>query len=207
MPDVVPTDTAATGSRRDYELTDELDVSTPARMKALGDPLRSHLCDLVLERAMSVTELAERTGRPRGSIAYHVDVLVDAGLVQVVRTRRVRAVEERLYGRTARTYVLTELDGAPAFLDEVAAEVDLDRMREVAAECEADPTLDRRIGGTSTYRHARIPRDRVVEYAHRLEALALEFIDEPRDGEIEYGMLLAIFPTNRRPHSPPHDDD
>lgn len=193
----------AVGVGRDYELADELDVSTPERMKALGDPLRSHICDLVLERAMSVTELAERTGRPRGSIAYHVDLLVDAGLVRVVRTRRVRAIEERLYGRTARTYVLSEPDDAPAFLNEVVAEMDLDRMRATAEELAADPTLDRRIVGSSTYRHARIPRNRVIEYSRRLEALALEFIDEPRDGDVEYGMLLALFPTNRRPHSPP----
>lgn len=185
------------GEPRDYALDDELDISTPERMKALGDPLRSFLCDLVLERAMSVTELAERTGRPRGSIAYHVDVLVGAGLLGVVRTRRVRALEERFYGRTARTFVLSELHDAPAFIDDVAAEIDLDHMRSIAAECEADPSLDRRVGGTSTYRHARIPRDRVVEYAARLEALALEFVDEPRDGDVEFGMLLALFPTNR----------
>ena len=45
-------------ARRDYDLADVLDVDTPERLKALGDPLRSHICDIVLERAMSVTELA-----------------------------------------------------------------------------------------------------------------------------------------------------
>ena len=81
----------------------EVDADTPARLKAFGDPLRMLMLDLVLERAMSVTELADRVGRPRGSVAHHVDLLVDAGLLQVVRTRKVRAMEERFYGRTART--------------------------------------------------------------------------------------------------------
>ena len=36
----------------------------------MGDPLRMLLLDLVLERAMSVTELAARVGRPRGSVAH-----------------------------------------------------------------------------------------------------------------------------------------
>ena len=62
---------------RDYDLDDEIDASEPAQLKALGDALRMQICDLVLERAMSVTEIAERVDRPRGTIAYHVDVLVD----------------------------------------------------------------------------------------------------------------------------------
>ena len=99
------------GARRDYELAAELTVDTPAQLKALGDPLRNTIVDLVLERAMSVTELADLLDRPRGSVAYHVDVLVDAGLLQVVRTRKVRAIEERFYGRPALTYVLPDRPG------------------------------------------------------------------------------------------------
>ena len=46
--------------RRDYQLDDVLDIDTADRIKALGDPLRLQICDLVLERAYSVTELAVR---------------------------------------------------------------------------------------------------------------------------------------------------
>lgn len=35
-------------------------------------------------------------------MAHHVNVLVDAGLVRVIRTRRVRAIDERFHGRAAR---------------------------------------------------------------------------------------------------------
>ena len=97
-------------TRRDYELDDEVDASRPEQLKALGDPLRMRICDLVLERAMSVTELAERVGRPKGTVAYHVDLLVEAGLLKVVRTRKVRAIDERFYGRVARTIVFPHTD-------------------------------------------------------------------------------------------------
>ena len=53
---------------RDYELDDVVDADSPERLKALGDPLRSRIVDLVLERAMSVTELSEIVGRPKGKI-------------------------------------------------------------------------------------------------------------------------------------------
>lgn len=170
----------------DYALADTIDADTPTRLKALGDPLRLLILDLVLERAMTVTELAERAARPKGTVGYHVDVLVDAGLLQVVRTRRVRAVDERFYGRVARTVVFTDhVDGTIPFLDAVISDIDLDRTR------------DRAHVSTFTFRHARIPRERAAEFAQRLDALALEFIDEPRGGDVEYGLYLAIFPTNR----------
>lgn len=169
----------------DYALDDTVDADTPARLKALGDPLRMLILDLVLERSMSVTELAERTSKPKGTVGYHVDVLVDAGLLQVVRTRRVRAVDERLYGRTARTIVFPWQDGEIPFLRDVVADADVDRADGVTAT------------SGYTFRHARIPMERAAEYARRLEALALEFIDEPRDGDVEYGLYLAIFPSNR----------
>src|SRR5258705_9574845 len=73
-------------------------------MRAIADPLRLTLLDLVLERAATVTELAAAVGRPKSTVAHHVNVLVDAGLLRVVRTRRVRAIEERYYGRTARLF-------------------------------------------------------------------------------------------------------
>ena len=42
-----------------------------------------------------------RSAAPRATIACHVNLLVDTGLIRVVRTRRVRAIEERYYGRIA----------------------------------------------------------------------------------------------------------
>jgi len=181
---------------RDYELPPELSIDAPAQLKALGDPLRNTIVDLVLERAMSVTELADLLDRPRGSVAYHVDVLVAAGLLQVVRTRQVRAIEERFYGRTALTFALPGRPGEIPFIRDVLAEMDVDRAND------GDKV------GTSTYRRARIPEHRVEEYAARLLELAVEFAEEPRGGDIEFGLYLAVFPTNRLPQRPStvHDD-
>ena len=184
---------------RGYELADELDVGTPTRMKALGHPLRSTIVDLVLERAMSVTEIAARVDRPRGSVAHHVDVLLDAGLIRVVRTRRVRAVDERFYGRVALTYRVPHEPGEMPFLRDVVTEIDLARMRRDS---------EHGAGGV-TYRHARIPAERAAEFDARLLALALEFTNQPRGGDTEYGMYLALFPTNRTIGSgnlPPTDE-
>ena len=195
---VFPTGNRPTGGR-DYALDDVLDVDTPERLKALGDPLRSHICDLVLERAMSVSEIAERVGRPRGSVAYHVDILLDAGLLQVTHTRRVRAVDERFYGRTARTYLLPDTPGEMPLLREMMNEYDHDAANRLIAERLTErpdtPVCDGPV--FTTYRRARIPVARAAEYARRLDALVLEFVDERRDGDIEFGLFVSMFPTNR----------
>jgi DNA-binding transcriptional ArsR family regulator len=168
----------------DYELEERIPADTPARMKALGDPLRWTILDLVLERAMTVTELAERLRRPKGSVAHHVKVLLDAGLLQVVRTKKVRAIEERYYGRAGRTIMVQHAPGAVPFLDDVVADIDLTRPED-------------EVTTGFTFRHARIPRHRADEYIARLHALALEFIDEPRGGDVEYGLYFGVFPTVR----------
>ena len=87
----------------DYDLEEMVVVTAPEQLRALADPLRATLLELVLERAATVTEMAQAVDRPKSTVAYHVNLLVDAGLFRVVRTRRVRAIEERYYGRVART--------------------------------------------------------------------------------------------------------
>src|SRR3954471_10066322 len=88
----------------DYELADRMVLTSPAQVKAIGHPLRTTILQLLHERAATVTELAVAVERPKSTVAHHVDVLARNGLIQVVRTRRVRAIEERFYGRTARMF-------------------------------------------------------------------------------------------------------
>jgi DNA-binding transcriptional ArsR family regulator len=65
---------------------------------ALADDFRVRILAITRDRPASITELAARLGRPKGTVGYHLKVLERAGLVRVVRTRRVRAVTEKYYG-------------------------------------------------------------------------------------------------------------
>lgn len=170
----------------DYELPDEVVADQPHHRKALSDPTRLLVLDLVLERAMTVSELAERCGKAKGTIAHHVDVLVEAGLLRVVRTQRVRAVEERSYGRTGRTIMMGSIGDGPApFLTQALAEI-------------ADDDEHDRF----TLRHARIPADRAAEFWARVEDLAVEFTRLPRAGDVEHGFVAGVYRTNRLPTRP-----
>jgi DNA-binding transcriptional ArsR family regulator len=96
----------------DYEADDVLVVREPEQLKALGDDLRSKIVILLRDRALSTTELATKLGLPKSTVGHHVKVLEKAGLLQVVRTRQVRAMTEKVYGRTARLFLFksTETD-------------------------------------------------------------------------------------------------
>jgi DNA-binding transcriptional ArsR family regulator len=94
----------------DYDLEDVLTIEEPERLRAVADPTRGRICALLNQRAASTTELAAALGIPKGTIGHHLKVLEKAGLVRVVRTRKVRALTEKYYGRVARLFVLKSVD-------------------------------------------------------------------------------------------------
>jgi DNA-binding transcriptional ArsR family regulator len=173
----------------DYELPDTVEVSTPEQLRAIADPLRATLLDLVTERAATVSELAGAVNRPKSTVAHHVGVLVDAGMLRVVRTRRVRAIEERFYGRTGRTIRVSFVrrpgdPDAPVCINDLSA-----AATESFPAHEADTLY-------STMRHVRIPPEVASQFWRRVEALVREFSQLPRSGDTVYGFAAGLYPTD-----------
>jgi DNA-binding transcriptional ArsR family regulator len=173
----------------DYDLEDMLVVTAPGQLRALADPLRATLLELVLERAATVTEMARAVGRPKSTVAYHVNFLVDAGLFRVVRTRRVRAIEERYYGRVARTLYIGALH-RPEDKQVVTA---INGLAEAAAESAAAHAADQL---RCTLVHARIPVGEVRAFWAQVQELARRFAQIPRAGDQVYGFAAGLYPTD-----------
>jgi DNA-binding transcriptional ArsR family regulator len=174
----------------DYDLPDTVELTTPAQLRAIADPLRSTLLDLVLERAATVSELAAAVGRPKSTVAHHVAVLVDAGMLRVVRTRRVRAIDERYYGRTGRTIAI----GVARRPGDTTTPVCVNGLSMAAAEsvpAHEEDTL------YSTLRHVRIPREAASQFWQRVEGLVREFTALPRSGDTVYGLAVGLYPTDQ----------
>jgi DNA-binding transcriptional ArsR family regulator len=183
----------------DYELAETMEFESAEQFRALFEDTRLQIVDLLLERAATVTELGATLDKPKGTVAHHMAVLEDAGLVQVVRTKKVRAMVARYYGRTARTYLLTpridaDLEVSPDYFLSSAA-TEYAKASQGFDGGDTDPAM------LSTLRHSRIPRERAKEWAMRVGELAQEFASEPRGGDTTYGLLLALYPTDR-PHLP-----
>jgi DNA-binding transcriptional ArsR family regulator len=182
----------------DYDLADTLELTTVEQVRAISDPLRTTILGLLHERAATVTELATAIRRPKSTVAHHVKVLTDAGILRVVRTRRVRAIEERFYGRAARMFYvgLGRAGGRlpPDFND-----------FEVAAE-ESKSAYD--AGQLRSFiRHARIPEERAAEFWQRVDRIIHEFDQLPRSGETTYGFTVGLYPILDYPTLPPRSDE
>jgi DNA-binding transcriptional ArsR family regulator len=173
----------------DYELVERMEVTTPAQLRAMADPLRGTILDLLLERAATVAELATAVQRPKSTVAHHVNVLVEAGMLRVVRTRRVRAVDERYYGRTARMFYV----GVVSQPGDDQTLVHANALSVAAAESvpahEADDL-------TSSVRHARITSEQAAEFWLRVDELLRGFAQLPRSGDTVYGFAAGLYPTD-----------
>ena len=115
----------------DYEAADTLLVADPAQLRAMADPFRTQLIQLLRNRARSTQEISQELKMPKGTVGHHLKVLEAAGLIRVVRTRKVRALTEKFYGRTARLFLYQTEDPADGraisavTLRQAASEVDL----------------------------------------------------------------------------------
>lgn len=162
----------------------------------MGHRIRSRILDLLLDRAATVNELAEAIGRPSSTVAYHVNVLLAVDMLKVVRTRKVRAIEERFYGRTARIFQVGTIT------PELAAE--LPNLLAVAAANsrrahEADELR-------AILRRARIPAEAAAEFWDRVLELVQEYGQLPRSGETVYAFVAGLYP-NDYPALPGRPDD
>ena len=124
---------------------------------------------------------------PKGTVGHHVKVLERAGLVSVVRTRQVRAVTEKYYGRVARLFLISATTRAT-------------RTRSCTASarrpCARRPHELAAAGGSSRCRRSCATRLSAADerrFDRRLERLIDDFrTSEDPDGE-PMGLAIALY--------------
>ena len=166
----------------DYDADDVLVVSEPRQLKALADDLRTKIVMLLRDRARSTQELAGELGLPKGTLAHHVKVLERAGLIRVVRTRKVRALTEKFYGRTARLFVYKVEDPADARALGSAA------LRQAADELAAAPE-----GATFGLIGARLAPEDVKRFERRLHKLVEDFRTREQGNGVPCRLATALW--------------
>jgi DNA-binding transcriptional ArsR family regulator len=157
---------------------DALTISSPGQFRALGHPLRHRLLYALGQNPATISQLAVALGRPKGSIAHHLKVLREAGLVAVTQTRQVRGGTEQYYQRTASKILVQggENRGQTAVLLQAVA----DEIATAAAEL------------VLTLRNIRLTQAQAGSLARTLTELA-EGLQDAGDGEPRYGLLLGLY--------------
>jgi DNA-binding transcriptional ArsR family regulator len=169
----------------DYDAPETLVVAAPEQLKALADQVRAAIIALLRERAYSTQELARDLGIPKGTVGHHLKVLERAGLIHVVRTRQVRAVTEKFYGRTARLFLYKTEDPADA------RAIGVVMLRQAAGELERAPE-----GAGLGHTKASLTHKDAERLERRLKKLMEDFrAAESPDGE-PYALVTAMY---RRP--------
>jgi DNA-binding transcriptional ArsR family regulator len=136
---------------------------------------------------------------PKGTVGHHLKVLEKTGLVRVVRTRQVRALTEKYYGRVARLFVLKSVDPVEEF---GGGSITAMMLRQAADEAISAGAVPESESGIARVRLA--PAD-VTRFQKRLAKLVADFHGSADlDGDL-HTLAFALF---RSPSDlpPPADD-
>jgi DNA-binding transcriptional ArsR family regulator len=152
---------------------EQLVLQEAAQFKALGHPLRHRLLMALRQRAATLAQLASALRVAKGTVAYHVKVLQDAGLVKIAHTRPVRG-------------------GTELYFEPVSAALRIASDAPVGGEFLVKAALGEMLEPNETLlRHVRLSPERAEEVARALEAFAGELTDD--DGGEPYGVLLSVY--------------
>ena len=160
---------------------DEVTLRSPQQFKALGHPQRHRLLSVLRQRPATCSQLAAALGSTKGTVGYHVKVLVEAGLVRHSDTRTVRGGTEQYYEPAVGALVHDQpgTEGAE-FLFRAA----LGEMVAPAGD-EVEHTM---------LRHVWLTPRRARDLVAQLEAWGHEPSDvDEGDDAVAYGLLLSLF--------------
>ncbi|MFJ6818869.1 ArsR/SmtB family transcription factor [Streptomyces niveus] len=162
------------------DLPETFHVTTDEQLRAVSSLTRHRIMAVLRFEPATITQIAGRVGLAKGSSSYHVRLLERAGLVKVVRTRKVRGVTERYYAMAARAIVLPDSGaGQPDVL-----------MRHAVADLEASP-----VDGERHVRmaHLRLTEEQFARLGERLEALADEYRELSDPSLPDVSLAFALF--------------
>jgi DNA-binding transcriptional ArsR family regulator len=171
------------------ELPPCLVISGAKQYKALGDPLRVRILELIQHQPRTAKQLADLLERPPGTIGHQLRVLEAAGLAQVVARRLVKGIVAKYYARTAHIFLVEtpeELDAERSSGDRRLQRA-RDELRESLAALGEEAYFD--YVGAPEFFHVRLDPARARAYRDRFSALTSDLLHEAPDRE---GTVFAV---------------
>jgi DNA-binding transcriptional ArsR family regulator len=184
-------------------------VDDPRYVKAMSHPLRVRIVAMLDERTASPNQLSGWLGATLGVVAYHVRVLEQVGLIELVRETRVRGAVEHHYRAADRPTVTAEgWAQAPPVAKQAAVGSSLDVIAEYARASaaaggfdRADAQLRRVLLRLDARGFAQLSKacDKLLEQAEKIEQSAAARIakDPHAEDVVEAGLGLLQFEAVR----------
>lgn len=159
-------------------------------LRALADPIRLRVLDLLGPGPRTVKELAGLLDVPRNRLHYHVNVLERHGLIKVASTRVVNGATERTYEATGRSFEVDRLNVPRAVAEGLASGV-AGLLHTTAQEVDDSLRSQRRAAvGTG---HVRLTQARHLELRSRIQALIDEYEAAPSDDGERATIVYALY--------------
>jgi DNA-binding transcriptional ArsR family regulator len=165
-------------------------INTLEQFKAISDPTRSRILNIIQNQPATAKQIADRLGATPGAIGHHLRVLEEAGLAQVMARRLVRGIVASYYTRTAKIFNFDfpkELSGGESACTEIMERA-YDEMAESLQAYDGDPFL------RDGFPHVRVSPERAQHFWQRLDDLIEEILQETPDpnGDV-YGIFVGMF--------------
>ncbi len=166
-----------------------IEVEDTRVLEAFRNPTRVRLLRL-LRDSYTVKGLAQRLDVPPTRLYHHVNLLDEVGLVEVVETRKVGAMIERVYQRSAGNFTLSERLVSSA--DDVA------ELASLGAAIVVDPArVDAEIGLTQHFKQIRDgqPTEFIGDLLREVACLTPEQVEVVREKLAELTELITTMDT------------
>ncbi|MCQ3938281.1 MAG: hypothetical protein DPW18_14715 [Chloroflexi bacterium] len=185
-------------------------VSDLETLRAIADPLRIQILELLEGKALTVKQVAEKLGLAPGKLYYHFGTLEKLGLIEVAETRMVANMVEKTYISAANALDVDpalfkfskEGDNEP-FNILLASTIDTTRediirslqARQFQLEQGAEERERRMIINRVV---SRVSEKRIGEFQERLLKLVQEFETEDKTSkpaDQPYALTVAFYPS------------
>jgi DNA-binding transcriptional ArsR family regulator len=194
-----------TSSKRTFTIEDR------ETLKVMADPLRSQILEILLNSPHTIKQTAGKLGLASSKLYYHFNQLEKYGLIEVVETRMVGNLEEKLFQTVASNFELapglitTQTEEGKAVANElILGTIDATRddlLRSLQARYfqldHGAPEHPRRVVLNRVVSH--IPEDKAQEFQQRLCDMLEEFeaADCPPGtaDTFPYAFMAALYPS------------
>lgn len=153
-------------------------ISDTQQLKAFSDPLRNRILHILAAQEATNQQLAVMLGESQAKVFHHVQFLLRADLIRLVRETVRGGNVEKFYRATARLYGLRPAPGEGTSLPGVAFEAVVQEL--MAAEQRwPDRLPDWEI------RRVRLPAHKVDEFQKQLRTLIAEYWGGPEEPTVD----------------------
>lgn len=172
------------------------------QVRAIADPLRIRILNVLCEKTMTTKQVAEYLGENINKLYHHVETLESAGLIKMVETKRNRGTLEKYFQAVAKHFTLSP----------VLFEVRLDTEDDVseltfssalqATLTELKESLAKGLIKTSSKKHyfarqyVKTSKQKAKELNDKLQEWLTECEEaNSENGEVTYALTATFYPV------------